>query len=72
MRGAFAVIAREWVVIAASPLISLLRRQLPPRGEAKNKAPHHGLLTVMRCICLQGFDIRQIGLCGGEDDLVPQ
>ena len=38
MRGAFAVIARERVVIAASPLISLFRRQLPPRGKQKNSA----------------------------------
>ena len=33
MRGKFAEIALEWVVVAHFALISRLRRQLPPRGK---------------------------------------
>ena len=34
MRGEFAAITHKWVLAVDSPLISLLRRQLPPLGEA--------------------------------------
>ena len=35
MRGKFAEIALEWVVVAHFALISRLRRQLPPRGKPR-------------------------------------